>query len=57
MKHQGIRKTDGPKKRGKKQARKVKRQRIKREISKYYPERDLPNDFKNGFGGKNYFLP
>lgn len=31
--------------------------RIKEEISKIYPERDLPDDFRNGFGGKDYFLP
>lgn len=38
---------------GKKQLRKVRRQRIKDEIAKYYPE----HDFCNGFGGKDYFLP
>ena len=41
----------------KKIAKKYRREKIKREISKIYPERDLPDDFKNGFGGKNYFLP
>lgn len=56
MMYKGIRKTDGPKKRGKKQASKVQRQRIRQEISKHYPESDPPEKI-TGFGGKGYFLP
>lgn len=33
------------------------RDRIKSEIAKIYPERDLPDDFKTPFGGRDYFLP
>lgn len=40
----GIRKTDGPKKRGKKQMVKGRRAQIKKELARYFPERDVTDE-------------
>ncbi len=50
-----INKTDGGKAKARKQLHKVKRQRIKEEIAKIFPENDGPRC--SMFGGKDYFVP